>query len=557
MALLFGIFMDQQSGSTFESLQLLLDEVNSLYKHRMDELKPQQQKIMDTLAKAWEPISTKQILEQSKLYRSDVKSNQISAQLKLMEDNQLVESVEGPGKNKTYRIRERFFNIWYLMRYGKKYHKEEVLWLVKFLEMWCDTDELKQQIGYQIDASKTSGYSPKVAYLKSLALYYTSEDADNKLVFMESTESFLKRSELTNETAHLIKIKQEELDLKLDRWKEKIEAGYSLTNDDIRGGLSLKSLKYLTTNLMPSISFTTEDLQKILPLLELGIKLSKKDFSNIYAVALLGIDFKVSKQIWLGEVKLQNTLAMMNLANLFWSYEKELEKTQYYYEMAGNLGETEAWLQLGKIYLTYQNEPEKARDFFLKALNLGDFESILLLGFLYDKYLNDKTEAIRYYQKALQLGHKEALLGLGFIYWNDLKNNEKAEHYFLISAKNNNILAFSSLCQIYAELGDFNKMLEFAEKTLDAIRPETDPRILDELFKVHLKNKQYHFLYNQFKKPELELMKYARPYWYVLMWFMKKEYPGEYEKVGSELKETVDEIIQSIEADQRANEGKL
>jgi hypothetical protein len=62
-----------------------------------------------------------------------------------------------------------------------------------------------------------------------------------------------------------------------------------------------------------------------------------------------------------------------------------------------------------------------------------------------------------------------------------------------------------------------------------------------------MRNGQFNFLFNQFKKPELNLMKYARPYWYVLMWFMKDKYPGEYEKVGSEIKETVDEIIMEIQ----------
>lgn len=270
MALLFGIFMDNPSGTTFESLQLLLDEVNSFYKHRMDELKPQQQRIMDTLAKAWEPISSKQILEQSKLYRADVKSNQISAQLKSMEDNQLIESIEGRGKNKTYRIRERFFNIWYLMRYGKKYHKEEVLWLVKFLEEWCEEEE----------------FSP----LQVKELYTVRE---------------------------------------------------------------------------PSTEYVGGSL-----------------CSEIHRLAGLG-----------------------------------------------------DWNQVLKTW-----------------------ETALAAGLIISKF------------PCLQK----------FIFW------------LLIGG-------------------------------------------------------QFHFLYNQFKKPELELMKYARPYWYALMWFMKDEYPGEYEKVGSELKETVDEIIREIE----------
>ena len=301
MALLFGIFMDHQSGSTFESLQLLLDEVNSLYKHRMDELKPQQQKIMDTLAKAWEPISTKQILEQSKLYRADVKSNQISAQLKSMEDNQLIESIEGQGKNKTYRIRERFFNIWYLMRYGKNYHKDEVLWLVKFLEEWC------------------------------------KERGSNKAVPM---------------------------------------------SDKI---------------------------------------LNKDEFKQI-------------------EQRLESDV-----------YESMLES-----ESSNTLG---------------FNEPEKPT------------------------YQEDIVERLEYFERTNQLA----------------------------------------------------KLVALAEKTLEVRSESSSFEGGQFVLFILLRNGQFHFLYNQFKKPELNLMKYARPYWYVLMWFMKDHYPGEYEKVGSEIKETVDEIIREIQ----------
>jgi hypothetical protein len=223
---------------------------------------------MDTLAKAWEPVSSRQILEQSKLYRADVKSNQISAQLKSMEENQLIESIDGPGKNKSYRIRERFFNIWYLMRYGKSHHQEELKGLVRFMEFRC-IQEIPNGIG------------------------------GNSFLLAESGEAY--------------------------------------------GSIQSRNL---------------ED----------------------------------------------------------WVMNQDWEKL------------------------------------------MGLFESII------------STPAF--------------LQKIDFVY-----------------------------------------------------------RLILNL----LKGAQYHFVFKQFKKPELELMKYARPYWYVLMWFMRDQFPGEYEKVGSELKETVDEIIQEIE----------
>ncbi|HLG39606.1 MAG TPA: hypothetical protein VI461_08050, partial [Chitinophagaceae bacterium] len=55
LVLLFEILVDSADGSAFENLEELTDRVSPLYKERMDMLKPQQQKIMDALARAWEP----------------------------------------------------------------------------------------------------------------------------------------------------------------------------------------------------------------------------------------------------------------------------------------------------------------------------------------------------------------------------------------------------------------------------------------------------------------------------------------------------------------------
>ena len=42
-------------------------------------------------------------------------------------------------------VKERFFNIWYLMRYGRKKNKSQVLCLVRFLDEWCSKDELEDR----------------------------------------------------------------------------------------------------------------------------------------------------------------------------------------------------------------------------------------------------------------------------------------------------------------------------------------------------------------------------------------------------------------------------
>jgi hypothetical protein len=141
--LLFEMLMDN-SADVFEDLELILDRVTPLYKHRMDDLPTQQQAIVDTIALNWDGITPKEIVERLKQRGFDTKK--VSSQLNALEKNAIVLSKKFDKKNKIYMLKERFFNIWYLMRYGRKKNRQQVLWLVKFLQEWCSGEELQQQV---------------------------------------------------------------------------------------------------------------------------------------------------------------------------------------------------------------------------------------------------------------------------------------------------------------------------------------------------------------------------------------------------------------------------
>ena len=136
--MLFDIFLDED-GNAFEDLLKVLDDVTPLYKHRMDDLPASLQEIVHTIALNWDGMLTKEIAKKTRQ-----ESKVISAQLKQLEKYQLVVS-ESIGKNKIYKIQERFFNIWYLMRFGRKKDRHRVEWLVKFLLSWFTHNELEKK----------------------------------------------------------------------------------------------------------------------------------------------------------------------------------------------------------------------------------------------------------------------------------------------------------------------------------------------------------------------------------------------------------------------------
>ncbi|MBW0164302.1 MAG: ArsR family transcriptional regulator [Sediminibacterium sp. Gen4] len=141
IALLFKIFIDNEYNDSVKDLEQILDIVTPLYKHRMDDLAPQQQKIIDSVARKWDPISVKELSENLR-----IPSKTISAQLNQLEKEQIIEKRKTNSKNHLYLIKERFWNIWFLMRYGRKETKERVIWLVKFLESWCNDADIENRI---------------------------------------------------------------------------------------------------------------------------------------------------------------------------------------------------------------------------------------------------------------------------------------------------------------------------------------------------------------------------------------------------------------------------
>lgn len=196
IVLLYQIFVDSANGNSFKDLDALLDKVTPLYKSRMDDLPPQQQEIADIIAKNWDAITVKEIVKKSKM-----PSNAVSAQLKQLEKNRIIIKKTTSTKNNMYQISERFFNIWYLMRYSSRKDKCKVRWLVNFLEIWCDKKELKIRAKRQIESLKTGKLYDKYAYHLSEAYAQAVGSSKMQHEIIMSTREYLKsiKSDYLNE----------------------------------------------------------------------------------------------------------------------------------------------------------------------------------------------------------------------------------------------------------------------------------------------------------------------------------------------------------------------
>ena len=182
IALMYNIFVEHEHENSLKDLERILDLVTPLYKHRMDDLPPQQQKIVDAVAKNWDPISVKDLKEHVRL-----ESKIISAQLRQLEKNQVIQKMSTETKNHEYILRERFFNIWYLMRYGRKDDKQRVVWLVRFLESWCTDKEMEMRIaGFVEQIRNKKLVEPGIDFFSEVYTSLSKLSLESKLMLREN-----------------------------------------------------------------------------------------------------------------------------------------------------------------------------------------------------------------------------------------------------------------------------------------------------------------------------------------------------------------------------------
>lgn len=232
IALMFSVFVDYEHESSLRDLERILDAVTPLYKHRMDDLSTQQQKIMDAVAKHWDPVSVKQLTSSVRL-----ESKVLSAQLRQLEKNQVIEKIETGSKNHLYQVKERFFNIWYLMRYGRKYDRMRVVWLVKFMENWCDSAEIESRVRDYVSKIKEGQLDESsIDFYGQVYTAFDNLDPKIRLLLKAATPPDISAEVNLSFDEH----KQIFLDLiKAKKWDDALEAArfLEMVDDDVKAVL--------------------------------------------------------------------------------------------------------------------------------------------------------------------------------------------------------------------------------------------------------------------------------------------------------------------------------
>jgi TPR repeat protein/DNA-binding transcriptional ArsR family regulator len=470
--MLFDVFMDDDGGA-FNDLVKILDEVTPLYKHRMDDLPTQLQDIVHTIAMNWDGMGTKEIAK-----KTNLESKAVSAQLKLLEKNELIIS-EAIGKNKIYQIKERFFNIWYLMRFGRKRDRQRVEWLVKFLESWCNPDELKNRAERLIASLKTGGTQEYHAYHLSESLCYAGLDMDTENELKQATRDFL------------------------------MEQGSSLCNE-----------------VSPS---NKERFEKARALYESG-------------------KFEESLKV-LGECRVKDDRILRFKAGIYYhlnQYENAIQSISDIQER----GKSDLY-HLGWIYCT-QKKYKAAEKQYRLAIKKGSVEALNNLANLYNDQ-NRFEDSEHYYLLAIEKGAPSALNDYAWFLFKRAKEPEKALELITKDYTNRKVYANTHTCAVIQLWNDLfqesaTTFIELLAHYPEAVETKTD---VTEYLLLLMGKKQYYHAKNLFELPEYQLKERYKPIWYALTNIMGAEMTVEAAKMGSELKESVDEILQKIQEYQK------
>ena len=267
-------------------------------------------------------------------------------------------------------------------------------------------------------------------------------------------------------------------------------------------------------------------------LLRKALELVKNEQSN-EAIKLLIKSKKSTKEINM-------------LLGILYYKQKEYEKVEKYYLKAIELGDIDALIILGNLY-NEQKEYEKAEKYYLKAIDSGNNKALNNLGILY-KEQKEYEKAEEYYLKAIEFGDNDALNSLSWMYFELAKEKNKSleliEKFYKIKKEYANTHTFAVVL-LWNE--EFSKSYEKFEEWIKFEGAEESIADISEYINLLIAKGQYYKAKEYFENEKYQLKDKLKPIWYALMTLMQDEFPNEIKKMGSELQESVDDILKTIE----------
>jgi len=371
----------QQNG--FEYIRRIMDIITPLYQERLHSLTPIEQKIVMKLAFAWEAIATKDLVQPTK-----IESKLLSANLKQLANNGIVDIVQTSKKNHLYRLSERFFNMWLIVTQGNPAEKRKAKWLTIFLESWYNKKELKQIVKQHIIGLESGALKADHAVVMTKAL------AQSRYIGFDVRDNMIERSHrLIGENSAM----EQELPEKSIEILKKINSLIEQQNFK-QALIEVKSIS------------NEEDGTKEMIIGFVQSMAQEPDEAKRY--------FK--KSTAKGENDSNYLLALL------YDNQGKFEIAEKYYIMAIENGDEKAIFNLAFLY-DKQGKFELAEEYYLKAIEKGEEDALTNICFLYYLIIKDRDKLSTYYPLIKKNSPNEQQLVILSEIWNGVFTNTKED----------------------------------------------------------------------------------------------------------------------------------
>lgn len=491
-----------------DDLEGLLDELTPVYKARFEELSPQAQIIMDSIAMNWDPISLEKLREVTRL-----ENNKLSPQLKRLTESGWIEKpITQQGKGGTYEISERIFNIWYLMRRSSRRQKRSIFCLSKFMEVYYG-EEIKEMARHYLAATFTTNSQAITAL--AIARVTTEQQTKEKLcgksrdyIFSHfNTEELLQlfdctdlyatqdQNELFNQLfqkwntekwdeatylAHTLISQADSNELKayqyaLLSWIELYQNQWDKAFTHINQGLSLNTNDPFLYNNLGLYYFYIHDSEKGKAACEKAISINANLAFPYFTLAYHYYDEKQmykEAEIYyrkVCDILPQNDYFQISLAKNLMRQEKDSDAAEIYESLIKQEPDNlQLHCGLGELYIK-MNEWEKAEENFRLVLNNNpkDIDALIGLGMVFLNNYNFK-EAEEILEQAYNENPENdmALLALSFIY--SMTNQEEKSFQTLqnrlLKKKTDSI--YLCVAQSAKNLGLYNEAIGYYQEAI-------------------------------------------------------------------------------------------
>ena len=514
IVLLFEVFMEQEDGDTVTDLDVVLDRVTPLYKSRLDELTPSQREFVHTLALHWEALDAEELRRKTRL-----SADEVNAGLQELEYLFMIEQIAGPGQLPLYRLRERFLNIWYLMRLASGSHQARVVWLLHFLESWYNQAEFGQHAKQHLASIMHQTAQAKAAYYLTEAFVYSGQlDNETEHQMLEATRSLLQSTDtwLAEQLSPSEKslFEQAEVLYRREAYQEAIAQFLRLTHPNKHIQFRLGWAYWQIGNLQEAAVWLTRAAERghVEAMVQLG-QLAQahlhdpRQAERWYRAA--GLKGRVDAQLYLGNlyahalrdpanaeqaylaalkearvragILSSGSFSLKGLKNyLVTALKGDNEDAELYpsddfpavqknYLAVIQTAAAETLFQLGHLYAAALNNVPQAQSMYEQAVEAGHAGAVLALADLYAEHLRDAKKAEKYYLQAAAQKNIQAYAALGFFYHQTLHHPKKAEKYYLLAAEQGDVRAMNGLAWLYFEQKRQKaRALTYIQQTLNA-----------------------------------------------------------------------------------------